>query len=69
MNQGCVEVKVTQGTSFTEKDDVRIHVRDTKDPQGPVLTFTPEEWYAFLAGVHDGAFTMESLQKEAGQQV
>ncbi|MEU8568640.1 DUF397 domain-containing protein [Streptomyces pathocidini] len=24
-----------------------IHVRDSKDPNGPVLTFTPEGWSSF----------------------
>ncbi len=33
-----------------------IAVRDSKDPEGPVLEFTPAEWRAFLAGVRDGQF-------------
>jgi Domain of unknown function (DUF397) len=32
-----------------------VMVRDSKNP-GPVLTFTPSEWLAFLAGVHKGEF-------------
>lgn len=31
-------------------------VRDSKDPHGPVLSFTPAEWAAFTAGVRDGEF-------------
>jgi hypothetical protein len=31
-------------------------VRDSKDPDGPVLRFTPAEWAAFTAGVRDGEF-------------
>ncbi len=31
-------------------------VRDSKDPEGPVLMFTPSEWRAFVAGVKDGEF-------------
>lgn len=31
-------------------------VRDSKDPSGPVLRFTPAEWAAFTAGVRDGEF-------------
>jgi hypothetical protein len=31
-------------------------VRDSKNPQGAVLTFTRSEWQAFIAGVHDGQF-------------
>ncbi|MEQ4305211.1 DUF397 domain-containing protein [Plantactinospora sp. B6F1] len=26
----------------------RVLVRDSKDQQGPVLTFTPEKWQAFV---------------------
>jgi len=33
-----------------------IAVRDSKDPGGPVLSFTPGEWDAFLAGARDGEF-------------
>jgi Domain of unknown function (DUF397) len=31
--------------------------RDSKDPGGPVLRFTPSEWAAFLCGVQNGEFT------------
>ncbi|MBL7498293.1 DUF397 domain-containing protein [Frankia sp. CNm7] len=31
-------------------------VRDSKDPDGPVLHFTTAEWIAFLAGVRNGEF-------------
>jgi hypothetical protein len=34
----------------------KVMVRDSKDHQGPVLTFTPGEWQAFLDGVHGGEF-------------
>jgi hypothetical protein len=44
----CVEV-----ANMTQ----RVMARDSKDPSGPVLTFSPGEWRAFLAdvkrGVHD----------------
>ncbi len=26
-----------------------VAVRDSKDPHGPVLTFTPADWHAFTA--------------------
>ncbi|MGC9667168.1 DUF397 domain-containing protein [Planosporangium sp. 12N6] len=32
-------------------------LRDSKDPEGPVLTFTEAEWEAFVAGVRAGEFT------------
>ncbi|HYN18988.1 MAG TPA: DUF397 domain-containing protein, partial [Actinomycetes bacterium] len=46
---GCVEVAVVE--------DV-IAVRDAKDPSGPVLRFTAQEWGAFLAGARDGEFDL-----------
>ncbi len=33
-----------------------IAVRDSKDPTGPALIFTPTEWAAFVGGVRDGEF-------------
>jgi hypothetical protein len=33
-----------------------VAVRDSKDPDGPALTFTPDEWGAFSAGVRGGEF-------------
>lgn len=33
-----------------------VALRDGKNPDGPVLIFTPSEWEAFTAGVHDGEF-------------
>ena len=49
---GCVEVRV--GTD-------RVHVRDSKDREGAVLTFTSAEWRAFLAGVHGGEFELPAV--------
>ena len=48
-NNGCVEVA---------HGDDHIAVRDSKDPSGPMLLFTPREWRAFLAGVRDGEFDL-----------
>ena len=33
-----------------------IGVRNSRDREGPVLTFTPAEWHAFVGGVHQGEF-------------
>lgn len=33
-----------------------VHVRNTSDPDGPVLVFTIEEWGPFLLGVKAGEF-------------
>lgn len=43
----CVEVLFT---------DSVIRVRDSKDRQGPVLTFDTREWAAFLDGVRLNEF-------------
>lgn len=47
-NGNCVEVANLQGGG--------IGVRDSKDAEGLVLRFTPEEWTAFLGGVRNGEF-------------
>ena len=50
---GCVAV--------TLLPDGRIGVRDEKDPDGPVLTFTDAEWTAFVAGVKNAEFDLASF--------
>ncbi|HEY4853236.1 MAG TPA: DUF397 domain-containing protein [Streptosporangiaceae bacterium] len=35
-----------------------VAVRDSKDPAGPKLVFTPDEWGAFTAGVTAGEFDL-----------
>jgi hypothetical protein len=35
-----------------------VAVRDSKDPSGPALIFTPAEWAAFTGGVKDGEFDL-----------
>ncbi|MFI9535182.1 DUF397 domain-containing protein [Nocardia fusca] len=37
-------------------DNGHVGVRDSKNPTGPALIFTPGEWDAFLAGAKDGEF-------------
>lgn len=34
-----------------------VPVRDSKDPDGPALTFTAEAWNAFVVAVRAGEFT------------
>lgn len=36
--------------------DRTIAIRDSKDVNGPVLTFSAQEWAAFIAGVRNGEF-------------
>jgi hypothetical protein len=33
-----------------------VAVRDSKDPDGPKLIFTPDEWDGLLKGVRTGGF-------------
>jgi hypothetical protein len=47
-NGNCVEVASLPGNE--------IGIRDSKDAEGPVLRFTPDEWNAFRGGVHNGEF-------------
>ncbi|MEU0501737.1 DUF397 domain-containing protein [Nocardia sp. NPDC005998] len=37
-----------------------VGIRDSKNPTGPALVFTPAEWDAFTAGVHDGEFNQRA---------
>jgi hypothetical protein len=50
-NGNCVEVAGL--TSDT------ISVRDSKNPRGGVLSFTPAEWDAFIGGVLNGEFNRQ----------
>jgi hypothetical protein len=42
----CIEVAASPGI---------VHVRDSKDADGPVLSFPRGEWHAFVAYAKDGA--------------
>lgn len=44
----CVEVAPDEGGG--------VQMRDSKDPAGPVLTFTAAEWEAFMDGARKGEF-------------
>ncbi|GAA4206121.1 DUF397 domain-containing protein [Streptosporangium oxazolinicum] len=35
-----------------------VAVRDSKNPQGPALTFGPRQWSAFVSGVKSGEFDL-----------
>jgi hypothetical protein len=47
-NGNCVEVANLSGDT--------VGVRNSRDPEGPVLRFTPDEWHAFLGGARNGEF-------------
>lgn len=38
--------------------DAVVYVRDSKDPDGPVLRFSSAEWAAFVAGARAGEFDL-----------
>ncbi|GAA4710615.1 DUF397 domain-containing protein [Phytohabitans rumicis] len=44
----CVEIAIL--------DSDRVGVRDSKDPDGPFMTFTHTQFAAFLAAVKNGEF-------------
>ena len=46
---GCVEIRF---------EGARVVVRDSKDPQGPTLTFDHHEWTAFLRGAENQEFSL-----------
>lgn len=45
----CVEVAFVTGG---------VAVRDSKNPTGAALIFTPDEWDAFVGGTKDGEFDL-----------
>jgi hypothetical protein len=49
LTDNCVEVAFIDGS---------VAVRDSKDPQGPVLFFNADEWDAFVGGAKDGEFDL-----------
>jgi hypothetical protein len=65
-NGNCVEVGVWRKSSYSGNDGggcvevgqlpAVVAVRDSKDPDGPRLAFSPQEWRAFVAGVKAGEF-------------
>ncbi|MGK8506948.1 DUF397 domain-containing protein [Nocardia asiatica] len=44
----CVEI--------AHLDGGRVGVRDSKNPNGGVLVFTPSEWDEFVSGAREGKF-------------
>jgi hypothetical protein len=46
----CIEVAILPNGSHA--------VRDSKDPSGPVLTFSPAAWRTFTAAVSDGTIDL-----------
>jgi hypothetical protein len=65
-NGNCVEAKWQKASASSGQGNCAevaglplgggVAVRDSKDPGGPVLVFTPAEWAAFLDGAKAGEF-------------
>ncbi len=49
-SDNCVEIAFVDGA---------VAMRDSKDPHGPALLFTPAEWDAFVGGAKDGEFDLD----------
>ncbi|MFI6155500.1 DUF397 domain-containing protein [Kitasatospora sp. NPDC051170] len=47
-NDNCIEMATTTTGA--------VPVRDSKDPHGPALGFTPEGWRSFVSGIRAGDF-------------
>lgn len=43
------------GACIEAASGARVSVRDSRNPQGAVLRFTPAQWNAFVAGVRGGS--------------
>jgi hypothetical protein len=62
----CVEVGVWHKSSYSQSNGgacveaagtgPAVAVRDSKDPQGPALLFTPADWRTFAAELKAGDF-------------
>ena len=51
----CVEV------GFAEESAL---VRNSRDPLGTALSFTPTDWVAFLAGARNGEFDLDRASND-----
>jgi hypothetical protein len=49
----CVEVAISAD---------RVAMRDSKDPDGPMLTFGPESWRHFIEAIRRGTFDRSQLK-------
>ncbi|MEP7022493.1 MAG: DUF397 domain-containing protein [Actinomycetota bacterium] len=57
-DDGSDGVIVATEAGSKENSDHVITIRDAKNPDGPKLVFTPDEWHAFVLGVKDGEFDL-----------
>jgi hypothetical protein len=50
----CVEVAIVPGG--TDGGEGAVALRDSKNPSGPALLFSPDEWRDFTSAVRRGEF-------------
>lgn len=63
-NGNCVEVRWVKSAGSGDTNCIEVagtpsggvQMRDSKDRDGPVLTYTAAEWEAFMAGLKAGEF-------------
>jgi hypothetical protein len=55
-NGSCVEVAAVAGSGGSPAHVVAV--RDSKDPGGPALALTPDQWRAFTRQVRTGAINL-----------
>lgn len=62
-----VEIAIVDGAQspagHKRGEEKLVLMRDAKHPEGPVLVFTPDEWDAFIGGVKDGEFDLDTFQQ------
>src|ERR1700757_2221003 len=58
-NGNCVEVASLSGGE--------VGVRNSRDADGAVLRFTPDEWHAFIGGVRNGEFARVGAYRQPWQ--
>lgn len=56
---GATCVEVLRFHTSNDYEDDEWHMRDSKNPDGPVLVFNKKEWKAFILGVKAGEFEQQ----------
>lgn len=64
-DESSVEIAIVDGhdvpVGHKGGEEQVVLMRDAKRPEGPVLVFTPAEWEAFVEGVKDGEFDLDTF--------
>ena len=63
----CAEVAIVRNDGIVAPHkphaDTLYVIRDSKDPNGPVIALDPAEWRAFVDGIKDGDFADDNLPR------